>query len=144
MADRVDDGVEARRRLSQHGRELRRDRREEVGAPKLTRHGDGSVRTPGQQPQANVGDGHLGNPDFRALGVLVLVRAQALHVHLLGLCLERPLVTHYSVYNLGIEEGDEDHGDDEARREEAEDEALVHPVLFQVVKGAGQEKSLCE
>ena len=72
MADGIDNGVEARGRLAEHGRELADQGGEEMGAPEAAHHGHGGVGTPGQKPQANVGDGHLGNPDLGAVGIFIL------------------------------------------------------------------------
>lgn len=72
MADRVHDRVHAGSCLCQEGGQLSDDRGQDVGATKLSDHGQGGVGTPGQEPEADVGDGYLGNADLGALGILVL------------------------------------------------------------------------
>lgn len=73
MADGEDDWVHAGGRLSQEGRQLGDDWGQEGRAPELPDHGDGGIGRPGEQPDADVGDGHFGDAHFRAVSVLVLV-----------------------------------------------------------------------
>ena len=72
VADGIDNWVEAGCCLCQYGRQLGDERSEQVSASKLADHGHGGIWGPRQEPQADVGDGHLGNADLCALSVLVL------------------------------------------------------------------------
>ncbi len=61
---------------------------------------------------------------------------QAFNVHLFCLLLEGLLVGHYSLYNLWVEVDDGEHGEDVVEDKGIENEALVVPVLTQVVVAA--------
>ena len=73
-------------------------------------HGDHrGVRRPDAEPQQHVRDGHLRNLHLCAL-LTLLARPQTVHVHLLGLGLERGLVCHHGLHDGAVVDGDEDEG----------------------------------
>ena len=73
-------------------------------------HGDHrGVRRPDAEPEQHVRDGHLRNLHLCAL-LTLLARPQTVHVHLLGLGLERGLVCHHGLHDGAVVDGDEDEG----------------------------------
>ena len=73
VVDRVDDGVEAAGNLAHQAGDLRGKRRAHSLHTKLGQQGDPGVRRPAQQPQRNVGYGHLGDAELGARRRLVLI-----------------------------------------------------------------------
>ena len=76
------------------------------------------------------------------VGILVLVGPQAVHIHLLCLCLQRPLVSNNSHHDLAVEVDDCDKGNPKTAPEVHEGEHLVARGYGQVVIGAGQKEAL--
>ena len=72
------------------------------------------------------------------------IRPQAFNIHLGSLLLESSFVRDDSFDDLRVEEDDGRHRQDVVADESVEDEALVVPVVGQVVVAARDQETLCK
>jgi len=127
MRQGVDDRVVEGRRLGANDGQLGHERRDERGIVPRAQHGNGRERSPGEDPQHNVDDGHFGGPDLGRNGHLLLLAdaPERSDVHLLGLPPQLLFVIEHGLDDGEIAADDCDDGPGELEEARRQDVALV-------------------
>ncbi len=127
MRKGVDDRVVEGRRLGANDGQLGHEWRDERRIVPRTHHGDGRERSPGEDPQQNVDDGHFGGPDLGRNGqLLILVDApERSDVHLLGLTPQLLFMVKHGLDDEEIAADDDDDGASKLEEARRQDVALV-------------------
>jgi len=127
----VDDRVVGARGLSQKALKFGEKRGDARSISPGSHHAEDSERSPGQDPQGDVHDGHLSDADFGRNLVLLLTAAQRRHVHFLGLLTHLIFMLEDSLNNEVVAARDDQD------RNEVEEAAAGQDVGL-VVHGAGK------
>jgi hypothetical protein len=139
MRDGVHVWIEAGDKFACASRNHRDARSQQTLIAESTDESEDSVRRPGCYEEEADGDAGLGNAHFNRGFGRVLIRSQALDIHLLGLSFQGLLVIHDMRHNLAVVVDNHAHGDDVGECENRSHEHSVVEGVGQIVEGAGCE-----